>query len=170
LRKLEFSRDGSLLAGSTFNGEFMVWEFTPSGPSLKWALQPRHVQMFAFAADNRSIAIAQFHADLKCLGLWDLQTGKRVLQFSDNPDGVNALALSPDGRTLASADVDQSIRFWDVMTGRLQSRIHEGVGWVKTLVFSPDGRRIAFAGRDCAIQMRDLEAALASAADGSNRS
>jgi WD40 repeat protein len=70
---------------------------------------------------------------------------------------VNALAVSPDGRTLASADVDQSISFWDMPTGKLKARIHEGVGWVKTLAFSPDGRRIAFGGRDCTVQLRELE-------------
>jgi len=157
LRKIEFSRDGSHLGGTSFAGEFTAWDRSPGSTPRRHPLQPEKVQTFAFAGDSRSVAIAQWSPDLRSLALWDLETGNRVLQFSDNPDGVNALAVSPDGRTLASADVDQSISFWDMSTGKLKARIHEGVGWVKTLAFSPDGRRIAFGGRDCTVQLRELE-------------
>src|SRR5262249_36996656 len=130
-----------------------------AGPSRKLPFSPAHVQIFAFAGDGGSVAISQWSPRVKSLGLWDLETGKCLVRFSDNEYGVNALAVSPDGRTLASADVDESIRLWDIATGKLKDRIHEGVGWVKTLAFSPDGRRIAFGGRDSTVQVRLLEPA-----------
>jgi hypothetical protein len=159
LRKVEFSRDGAYLAGTTFAGEFKAWEISPDGPPRALAFSPEHVQIFAFTGDRRSVAISQFSPGVKSLGLWDLESGRCLSRFSDNPDGVNALAVSPDGRTLASADVDQSIRLWDLATGTLKGRIHRDVGWVKTLAFSPDGRRIAFGGRDNTVQVRLLETA-----------
>jgi len=159
LRKVEFSPDGTYLAGTAFSGDFKAWEISPEGSSRASQLAPEHVQMFAFGADGRTVVIAQWSPEMKALGLWDRQTGKRLMQLSENETGVNALVVSPDGRTLASADVDQSIRLWDLASGKLMARIHDGVGWVKTLAFSPDGRRIAFGGRDGSVQIRDLDSA-----------
>jgi WD40 repeat protein len=159
VRKVEISKDGAHVAGTTFAGEFQAWEVSPAATTRRLAFSPEHVQIFAFAGDGRSVAISQFSPRLKSLGLWDMETGRCKIRFSDNQYGVNALAVSPDGRTLASADVDESIRLWDVTTGKLKGRIHEDVGWVKTLTFSPDGRRIAFGGRDSTVQVRLLETA-----------
>ena len=50
------------------------------------------------------------------------------------------MEVSPDGRVLACADMDESIRFWNMTSGGLIDRLKEGVGWVKTIAFSPDGR------------------------------
>lgn len=60
------------------------------------------------------------------------------------PDGsVSALAVSPDGRTLASADKTGTIILWDLATGqRLHPRMVEHTSQVTALVFSPDGRRL----------------------------
>ncbi len=57
---------------------------------------------------------------------------------------VNALAISPDGRQLASISQDRSIRLWNLTDFRLLA-IRENLaddGW--TLAFSPDGTTIAY--------------------------
>jgi RNA polymerase sigma factor (sigma-70 family) len=60
-------------------------------------------------------------------------------------DRIYSLALSPDGKALASRGLDRSVRLWDVATGKeLTSFGREwGGNWTDTAAFSPDGKLLA---------------------------
>jgi WD40 repeat protein len=55
---------------------------------------------------------------------------------------ITSLAFSADGRWLASAATDNSVRIWDVETGVLLGGWQLSY-WVTDLVFSPEGARLA---------------------------
>jgi WD40 repeat protein len=157
LRAIEFSPDGALLAASTFSGEVHIWDLTSKNQQPSKVGIPQAVQSFAFLPGSGTLAVAQSGKGSKGLFLWEPKTDLVRLRISDNSAGNNALAVSPDGKMLASADQDDSIRFWDLTTGELRGTLHQGVGWVKTLAFSPDGRHIAFGGQNGIVQLRDLD-------------
>jgi WD40 repeat protein len=73
--------------------------------------------------------------------------GGRVRTFG-NPNGdIWALALSPDGKTLLTAN-RENVQLWDFTTGQ-QLRVFSGYrGQVWALAFAPDGNRFAAAGED----------------------
>jgi len=58
---------------------------------------------------------------------------------------ANGLAFSPDGRTLAWASGDNTIRLWDVGTGLQIQTLGEHCGGISAVAFSPDGKMLASA-------------------------
>jgi serine/threonine protein kinase len=58
-------------------------------------------------------------------------------------NGVSAVAVSPDGKTVASGSNDPMIRLWDVANGQARTIVHGHPDWIMSLSFSPDGQTLA---------------------------
>jgi WD40 repeat protein len=68
-----------------------------------------------------------------------------------------ALAVSPDGRLLASADSADTVRLWDLTTNQVRHVLEAHKDQVLALAFSPDGRRLASGGSDRVLHLWDTE-------------
>ncbi|MER7565410.1 WD40 repeat domain-containing protein [Streptomyces sp. NPDC097941] len=73
---------------------------------------------------------------------------------------VYLTSFSPDGKLLATASYDRTVRLWDLGDRRHPKALGEplagGTSWVSSAVFSPDGRTLASAGDDGRIRRWDL--------------
>jgi WD40 repeat protein len=63
-----------------------------------------------------------------------------------DPYPQGSMALSPDGKIVATGGMDRTIRFWDVATAKEVRQLHEDDS-ILGLDFSPDGKTLATMGR-----------------------
>jgi WD40 repeat protein len=69
------------------------------------------------------------------------------------------VAISPDGRRIVSASVDETLKQWDPETGRELSTMRGHVETVSGVALSPDGRLAVSASWDHTLKVWDLETA-----------
>ena len=110
------------------------------------------VSAVAFSPDSRV-----FLASTGLVRRFDVATRRQIgTPFATGAGTINAMALSPDGGTVAVA-TNTGVTLWDVASERqLGTAVNTGVAPVQDLAFSPDGMILAAGGQDGATRLWDV--------------
>jgi RNA polymerase sigma factor (sigma-70 family) len=83
------------------------------------------------------------------LHVWDAATGAERCAVQAKGSYVHGLALSPDGRSLASlarAGAENTVQLWDVATGTVTHTVATDQTYLHGVAFTPDGKTLATVG------------------------
>ncbi|MEH2336799.1 serine/threonine-protein kinase [Nostoc sp.] len=80
-----------------------------------------------------------------------------LTEHSGRLSSVNALAISPDSNTLASASDHKIVKLWDLNTQKVLASLSGHSQAVKSVTFSPDGKILATASDDKTIKLWQIE-------------
>jgi WD40 repeat protein len=87
---------------------------------------------------------------------YDTDTGQERLAPEGHTGPVKSVAVSPDGRTLASGGADCRVLLWDLATRRITRVLTGHTEEVRALAFSADGKRLASGSPDATIRVWDV--------------
>jgi serine/threonine protein kinase len=93
---------------------------------------------------------------------WEWHYLNRVFRMGSIPplrhsSFVFSVAISPDGRWIASGSLDGWVTIWDAATREKLDSLHAHEGLIGRVNFSPDGQRLATAGQDQTVKVWDFD-------------
>jgi len=167
---LAFSPDGLTLASGHLDAKIRLWNL--GNCQIRGTLKSHgwDVNSLAFSRDGKILVSGGLDGAIK---IWNwhkeelLNTLNRpapselipslVSWFDSSVSGIWSVAISPDGKTIASGGSDQPINLWDADTGKLLRILTEHSDSVYTVAFSPDGKILASGGDDHTIRIWEFQ-------------
>ncbi len=149
------SPDGRTILSSGFDGTARVWNLE-TGVELHRFTHEDGVTAVDFSPDGAHILTGSGPV----LFMWNLATGLEVRRFEGHTDTVFAGVFSPDGRYLASAGQDNTLRLWETESGAEMRQFLGHTDWIGVVNFSPDGRYLVTSSADRTARIWDVETGL----------
>lgn len=158
---IKFTPDGRFLAsGASDDVAIHLWETSTGRHVQTFGGMERHelLRTIDFSSDGRLLVSAGTSGRGAILTEWDVTSGKELRTYvMEGLSSVNCAVLSPDAKSVATADLYGALDIWDLTSGKRRQIALKGSGSVAALAFSPDGRWLASGGDDSSIRIWQVD-------------
>lgn len=144
LNCVDFSPDGRLLASAGDDGRVKIWDLSTGRTIHEISALKERVFYAKFFPDGERIAICGLNPEIS---IWSTTTGERLATLTGvHSEGVEAIAISPDGHWLASAGADRLAVIWDTTTHKPHFEPQPHASRLTCVAITADSQRFLFGG------------------------
>jgi WD40 repeat protein/serine/threonine protein kinase len=153
---LAYDPDGKHLVSGGQDGTVRTWDLESGEEDVPRRLE-EGLPVTGVDIDRDGALLAVAFGDK--VQLLRAATHEPVQLLKEHTRDVAAVAFSPDGKHLASAGQDTSIRVWEAATGKREKALLGGhrLSFVTAVAFSPDGKHLASGGQDQRVVVWNLD-------------
>jgi WD40 repeat protein len=158
---VSFAPASTVLAAGDFDGNVLVRDLDSGKELFARKASPGQVRSVALAAAGKTLATGGGWLDFgsqKAFGevkVWDT-AGGGPRHFKGHDGLVLGVALTADGKLLASASSDKTVRLWDVAAGKELKKMEGHTADVNSVALSADGKLLASGGKDKLVIVWDV--------------
>lgn len=115
---------------------------------------PGKVNSMQFSSDGSRLVAASGVAGLRGEAImWDLNSGKALQHFQGHSDTVYAVALSSDGKLVATGSYDRTIIIWNAETGEQMRTLSGHNGAIYDLAFAANAKVLCSSSADATVKI-----------------
>ncbi len=148
---LAFDRTGGRVASGSADNTARLWDVASGAEQLAVTAKGGRVCSVAVDCD----ADLLLSTSNEVVHAWSTRTGGRRMTLAGHTGSVWAVALSPDGRTAATASADNTACVWDLSTATRLLELRGHTGWVTAVAYSPAADQLATGSTDNSCQLWD---------------
>lgn len=152
VKAIALSPSGEMLATASSTGKICFWD---SDHKLIGALPGEFPDAASLIFTLDGATLVEAHA-LE-LALWDVKSRSKKCELRGHAWFACCMAVSPNGRLLATGGAFGQVRLWDLATFECVRLLTGHTEIVKGVAFSPDGKTLATGGNDRTVRLWQVE-------------
>lgn len=159
---LAFSPDGKTLATANNDGTIELWDVATGNETRHIDVKNNVIESICYSSDGKLLVVGGYQSLPQTTGLeasfkiWDVATGKERAIKAVPITSLEAIALSPDGKILASGSSEKKIRLWNLAAGQADQPLGDHSSTVIDLAFSADATLLASTGLQEKVRFWDM--------------
>ena len=152
-----YSPDGSRLASIDYGGTIIVWNTTTGEELLRLpgTSEPNDFvtnKRVTYSPDGKMLIAC----DRNQVKIFDPTSGSLLKTLTGHEAYITSIAISTDGKLIASGGLDGSVIIWGISTGNPLLQLAAHTDAIEELTFNPDGNLLVTTGDDAAMRIWDV--------------